>query len=86
MSIPGIPPDSGVGPQKGPTGEQAAMATTESNQGMQAFAAKFGIFDPEFFAGFVKNLLSMIGTTISEINARQKIANEYNEKVAKGEE
>jgi hypothetical protein len=30
--------------------------------------------------------MSMINTTISEINTRHKIANEYIQKVAKGEE
>jgi hypothetical protein len=41
---------------------------------------------PEIIAGLKKNMMSMINTTISQINARQAEAQKYNEKVAKGEE
>jgi hypothetical protein len=43
--------------------------------------------DPgQYVAPLKKNMMTMIGNTISQINARHKIANEYNQKVAKGEE
>ncbi len=41
---------------------------------------------PEIIAGLKKNMMTMINTTISQINARQAEAQKYNEKVAKGEE
>jgi hypothetical protein len=41
---------------------------------------------PEIIAGLKKNMMSMIGTTISEINARHATANQYNKDVAQGNE
>ena len=41
---------------------------------------------PEIVAGLKKNMMTMINTTISEINKRQAKAQEYNRKVARGEE
>jgi hypothetical protein len=41
---------------------------------------------PEIIAGLKRNMMSMINTTISQINARQAEAQRYNERVAKGED
>jgi hypothetical protein len=41
---------------------------------------------PEIIDGLKKNMMTMINTTISQINARQAAAQVYNSKVAKGEE
>jgi hypothetical protein len=41
---------------------------------------------PEIIAELKKNMMSMISTTISEINARHQIANQYNKDVAQGNE
>jgi hypothetical protein len=41
---------------------------------------------PEIVAGLKRNMMSMINNTISQINTRQATANEYNAKVARGEE
>jgi hypothetical protein len=41
---------------------------------------------PDIVAGLKRNMMSMINNTISQINARQATANEYNAKVARGEE
>lgn len=41
---------------------------------------------PEIIAGLKKNMMTMINTTISEINKSHARAQEYNKKVAKGEE
>jgi hypothetical protein len=41
---------------------------------------------PEIIAGLKKNMMTMINTTMGEIKKRQAKAQEYNKKVAKGEE
>jgi hypothetical protein len=41
---------------------------------------------PEIIAGLKKNMMTMINTTIGQINKRQAKAQEYNKKVAQGEE
>ena len=41
---------------------------------------------PEVIAGLKKNMMSMMNSTIGEINARNAEAQKYNEKVARGEE
>ncbi len=41
---------------------------------------------PEEVAGLKQNMMQMISTTISEINARHATANQYNQQVAQGDE
>lgn len=41
---------------------------------------------PEEVTALKQNMMQMIGTTISEINARHAIANQYNQEVAQGDE
>lgn len=44
------------------------------------------LITPDIIAGLKKNMMTMINSTISQINARQAEAQKYNAKVAKGEE
>ncbi len=41
---------------------------------------------PDIIAGLKKNMMTMINSTIQQVNARQAEAQKYNEQVAKGEE
>lgn len=64
-------------------------AAVNSNDPWYAYAQKMFPnveITPDIIAGLKKNMMSMINNTIQQINARQAVAQEYNSKVAKGEE
>ena len=92
MGVSGVPPSGGGG--SGPTnqtgGQSPFPAMTESaDDAWLKFAQQMfpGAEDPgQYVAPLKKNMMTAINDTISEMNVRHKTANEYNQKVAKGEE
>jgi hypothetical protein len=92
MSIPVVPPGPGGG--SGPAGAGGAGApfppiAGSSNDPWVTFAQQLFPNDPNaaLYVQQLKNsMIRMIGTTISEMNARHEKANEYVKKVAQGDE
>ena len=90
MSIPSIPPGGGEFNPANQAGAQSPFppVTGSSDDAWLKFAQQMFPGDPDammYVAPLKKNMMSMIGNTIAEINTRQQIANQYNEQVAKGE-
>jgi hypothetical protein len=92
MEVPNVPPGGGEG--SGPTNQAGGPSPFPAMTGAAGDAwLKFAqqLFPSaenpgQYVAPLKKNMMSMINNTISEINTRHKIANEYIQKVAKGEE
>lgn len=90
MTTPIIPPPGSTGPIPGQdaSGPVPPMPADTSDP-WYAYAQQMfpnAEITPEIIAGLKKNMMTMIGTTISEINARHAIANKYNQDVAQGNE
>jgi hypothetical protein len=89
-----VPPGGGSesGPKTGPTQISPNIysgVTVSPNDPWYAYAQQMfpnTEITPDIIAGLKKNMMTMINTTIQQINARQATAQEYNSKVAKGEE
>jgi hypothetical protein len=89
-----VPPDSGSGSGPSdlpplPPNFYAEAAGTSADDPWYKYAQQMfpnTTITPDIIAGLKKNMMSMINTTIGQINARQAEAQKYNEKVAKGEE
>lgn len=95
MSVPVVP--SGPGGGSGPTSAGGAGGADapfppisgSSDDAWAAYARQMFPNDPDavlYIPQLKQNMMSMINTTISEMNARQEKSNEYVKKVAEGEE
>ena len=92
MTTPPVPPGGSPGgsPESSASGAPPPMPTAADTQdpwyqyAQQMFPNT--MITPEVIAGLKKNMMTMINTTISEINKRQAETQKYNAKVAKGEE
>jgi hypothetical protein len=92
MSIPGVPPGPGGGSSPtsaGGEGTPFPPISGSSDDAWAAYARQMFPNDPDaalYIPQLKQNMMAMINTTISEMNARQEKSNEYVKKVAQGEE
>jgi hypothetical protein len=95
MSIPVVPPGPGGGSGPSSAGGAGGADTPfppmsgSSDDAWVAYAQQMFPNDPDaalYIPQLKQNMMAMINTTISEMNTRQQIANEYVKKVAEGEE
>jgi hypothetical protein len=92
MTTPPVGPSGGntepQGPQQGqPAAPKTGAGAVSADDPWYKYAQQMfpnQEITPEIIAGLKKNMMTMINTTISQINARHAEAQKYNKEVAQG--